>query len=86
MSPGSFRLDIEYDGSLYAFEPATGKLKWKAMTNGMVHATPAVQNGLAFIAGCDSILRAIRIADISAMHGIETSKLAESELLQTRGW
>jgi hypothetical protein len=33
------------------------------MTNGMVHATPAVQDGLAFIAGCDSILRAIRIAD-----------------------
>ncbi len=29
----------------------------------MVHATPAVQDGLAFIAGCDGIFRAVRVAD-----------------------
>ena len=28
-----------------------------------MHATPAVQNGRVFIAGCDEIFRAIRIAD-----------------------
>jgi outer membrane protein assembly factor BamB len=37
----------------------------------MVHATPAVQNGLAFIAGCDSILRAIRVADGKEVYQIE---------------
>jgi outer membrane protein assembly factor BamB len=50
----------------------TGKLKWKAVTNGMVHATPAVQDGLAFIAGCDSILRAIRIADGKEAYRIDS--------------
>ena len=38
----------------------------------MVHATPAVQNGLAFIAGCDSMLRAIRIADGKEVYQIES--------------
>jgi outer membrane protein assembly factor BamB len=38
----------------------------------MVHATPAVQNGLAFIAGCDSQLRAIRIADGKEVYHIDS--------------
>jgi outer membrane protein assembly factor BamB len=44
-------------------EAQTGKLRWKVQTEGPVHATPAVQDGLAFIAGCDEIFRAIRVAD-----------------------
>ena len=50
-----------YDAHLYGVDVKTGKERWKVLTNGQVHATPAVQDGLAFIAGCDSILRAIRI-------------------------
>ncbi len=38
----------------------------------MVHATPAVQNGLAFIAGCDSILRAIRVTDGKEVYQIDS--------------
>jgi outer membrane protein assembly factor BamB len=52
-----------YDGNLYALDAATGGLRWKVLTKGMVHATPAVKDGLAYIAGCDAIFRAIRIAD-----------------------
>lgn len=37
----------------------------------MVHATPAVQNGVAFIAGCDAILRAIRVTDGKEVYHIE---------------
>jgi outer membrane protein assembly factor BamB len=51
-----------YDGSLYAFDAATGKTAWQVQTKAQVHATPAVANGLAFISGCDGILRAITIA------------------------
>jgi eukaryotic-like serine/threonine-protein kinase len=38
----------------------------------MVHATPAVQQGLAFIAGCDAVLRAIRISDGKEAYKIES--------------
>ncbi|MEJ7607771.1 MAG: PQQ-binding-like beta-propeller repeat protein [Bryobacteraceae bacterium] len=36
---------------------------WQFKTNAQVHATAAIANGLTYIAGCDGILRAIRIAD-----------------------
>jgi outer membrane protein assembly factor BamB len=41
-------------------------------TNGQVHATPAVQDGLAFIAGCDAILRAIRVTDGKEAYQIDS--------------
>ncbi len=52
-----------YDGHLYALDAKTGRQRWKVETMGQVHATPAVLDGLAFIAGCDAVLRAIRVAD-----------------------
>jgi outer membrane protein assembly factor BamB len=47
-------------------------MRWKVLTNGQVHATPAVQDGLAFIAGCDAVLRAIRISDGTEAYQIES--------------
>ena len=41
----------------------TGKLAWKVKTEGYVHATPSVADGVAYITGCDEILRAIRVSD-----------------------
>jgi outer membrane protein assembly factor BamB len=38
----------------------------------MVHATPAVVNGIAFIAGCDAILRAIRVTDGTEIYRLES--------------
>jgi outer membrane protein assembly factor BamB len=51
-----------YDGHLYCLS-LDGKLLWKVQTQGPVHATPAIHDGVAYIAGCDEILRAIRVAD-----------------------
>ncbi|MGH9331628.1 MAG: PQQ-binding-like beta-propeller repeat protein [Vicinamibacterales bacterium] len=51
-----------YDTHLYCLS-LDGKLVWKVETKAQVHATPAVRDGVAIIAGCDEILRAIRIAD-----------------------
>jgi eukaryotic-like serine/threonine-protein kinase len=61
-----------YDGHLYALEARTGRLRWKVLTKGQVHATPAVQDGLAFIAGCDAVFRAIRVADGKEVYQIES--------------
>jgi outer membrane protein assembly factor BamB len=46
-----------YDAHLYALGAKNGKVVWK------VHSTPAVVDGVAYIAGCDEILRGIRVAD-----------------------
>jgi outer membrane protein assembly factor BamB len=52
-----------YDSNLYALAAKTGKLQWKVRTDGYVHATPSVVDGVAYITGCDEILRGIRIRD-----------------------
>ena len=52
-----------YDAHLYGLGAKDGKLAWKVQTEGYVHATPAVVDGIAYIAGCDEVLRAIRVAD-----------------------
>jgi outer membrane protein assembly factor BamB len=36
---------------------------WKAATDGPVHATASVVDGIAYIAGCDEHLRGIRVSD-----------------------
>lgn len=36
---------------------------WKVKTDGPVHATPSISGGLAYLAGCDELFRAIRISD-----------------------
>jgi len=38
-------------------------LRWKLRTEGPVHATPAVQNGIVYISGCDERFRAVNVAD-----------------------
>ena len=46
-----------YDTNLYALGAKDGKVLWKAQTEGYVHATPAVVDGVAYVTGCDEILR-----------------------------
>jgi outer membrane protein assembly factor BamB len=55
-----------YDTNLYALTARTGKLAWKVKTEGYVHATPSVADGVAYITGCDEILRAIRVSPQSS--------------------
>jgi outer membrane protein assembly factor BamB len=61
-----------YDGNLYCLDVKTGKVAWSFHTNGPVHATPSVQEGLAFISGCDGVFRAISIKDGKEMYQITT--------------
>ena len=51
-----------YDEHLYCLSARNGSLLWKFKTNGPVHSTP-IADGMAFIAGCDELFRAIRISD-----------------------
>jgi glucose dehydrogenase len=52
-----------YDSYLYAIRPDSGELAWKVQTQGQVHGTVAVGEGLAYVAGCDGIFRALRLED-----------------------
>jgi outer membrane protein assembly factor BamB len=52
-----------YDEHLYCLSARNGSLLWKFKTNGPVHSTPGIADGMAFIAGCDELFRAIRISD-----------------------
>ena len=61
-----------YDGSLYALAVKTGKTLWSLHTDGPVHATPAVQDGLTYVSGCDGVFRAIQIKDGKEVYQIKT--------------
>ncbi len=52
-----------YDEHFYALDAGTGEKLWSLQTEGPVHATPARGDGLAWITGCDAILRGVRIRD-----------------------
>jgi outer membrane protein assembly factor BamB len=47
------------DGNLYALDAATGALKWKFKTKGIIHTSPAIYNGIVYIGSWDTYLYAI---------------------------
>ena len=57
-----------YDNHLYCLD-TNGKPQWKLETDGYIHATPAIFNEFALVAGCDGLIRLVRIRD-----GVETQK------------
>ena len=61
-----------YDGNLYCLSLKDGKLIWGFRTNGPVHATASIAAGVAYISGCDGVLRGIRIADGKEVSSITT--------------
>jgi outer membrane protein assembly factor BamB len=53
-----------YDNRLYCLRPDSGEAAWSLETEGYVHGTPAVTaSGEAVVAGCDGMLRRVRLAD-----------------------
>src|SRR5215510_7013664 len=52
-----------YDEYLYCLNTRDGSVAWKFKTNGPVHSTPGIADGIAFIAGCDELFRAIRVSN-----------------------
>src|SRR5262249_8838958 len=59
-----------YDETLYALQEQTGKPVWTLETDGPVHATAAVQNGIVYFAGCDGDFRAVRLSDGAVLFAI----------------
>ena len=47
------------DGNLYALDAGTGLLKWKFKTNGIIHNSPALYNGMVFFGSWDTYLYAV---------------------------
>lgn len=65
-----------YDNSLYGLHPKDGSLAWRLETEGYVHATPAIweeseSTPLAISAGCDGMLRLVRVQDGSEVRQID---------------
>ena len=48
---------------LYCLSAGGGKLRWKQETDGPLHCTPGVRDGIAYVSGCDGMLRGIRVSD-----------------------
>lgn len=72
------------DGNVYALDAKSGNLKWKYLTNGIVHSSPAIADGILYVGGWDTYLYAIDAAsgnllwkfktgDQPGMSGIQTS-------------
>lgn len=60
---GDLVLIGSYDEHFYGVDRATGEARWSLQTEGPVHATPGRHDGLAWVTGCDAVLRGVRITD-----------------------
>jgi outer membrane protein assembly factor BamB len=47
------------DGNLYTLDAQNGNLKWKFKTNGIIHTSPALNNGTVFIGSWDTYMYAL---------------------------
>ena len=64
---GDLVLIGSYDEHFYGVDRATGEARWSLQTEGPVHATPGRHDGLAWVTGCDAVLRGVRITDGTEM-------------------
>lgn len=60
---GDLVLIGSYDEHFYGVDRVTGEARWSLQTEGPVHATPGRHDGLAWVTGCDAVLRGVRITD-----------------------
>ena len=51
------------DGSIYAFDAATGAERWKFATGKAIVASPAIYGGEVYVGGSDECFRALRLKD-----------------------
>ena len=64
---GDLVLIGSYDEHFYGVDRVTGAARWSLQTEGPVHATPGRHDGLAWVTGCDAVLRGVRITDGTEM-------------------
>jgi eukaryotic-like serine/threonine-protein kinase len=61
--PGNYKGPTVYfgssDGNLYALDAITGSFKWKFRTNGIIHTSPALYEGVIFFGSWDNNLYAV---------------------------
>ena len=50
-----------YDGTLHALSAGDGKPRWTYETEAQIHATCAIQDGIAYVAGCDGHFRGLDV-------------------------
>ena len=51
-----------YDGTLHALSLRDGTRRWSHESEAQIHATCAIQDGLAYVAGCDGHFRGLDVA------------------------
>jgi len=88
--------DIVYfgssDGNVYAVRAKDGVLKWKFKTNGIIHTSPTLYNGMIYIGSWDTWFYAIdaqtgkekwkfKTGDQPAMSGIQASATVENNVV-----
>ena len=56
------RLFWSFDWYIYAVDAATGQEKWRFLTSGPVHSSPAIANGVLYSGSHDGNLYAVDIA------------------------
>jgi outer membrane protein assembly factor BamB len=49
------------DGFLYAFDAASGRLRWKFQTGGRVRSSPAIHNGVVYVGSYDGSVYAVHL-------------------------
>jgi outer membrane protein assembly factor BamB len=80
------------DGNLYAVDAKNGSLKWKFTTNGIIHASPIIENGTIYIGSWDTYMYAInaktgkekwkfKTGDQVAMTGIQASSTVQDGVI-----
>ena len=65
------------DGNVYALDVATGAVKWKFKTGDVVHASPAIADGVVFIGSWDSYFYALDAATGAEKWRFKTGEDAE---------
>jgi outer membrane protein assembly factor BamB len=62
------------DHYFYGLDKATGSVKWKYLTRGAIHSSPAVANGVVYFGGEDSYVYALKTSDGSLLWRFKTER------------
>jgi outer membrane protein assembly factor BamB len=62
------------DHTFYALDKANGSVKWKYLTRGPIHGSPAVANGVVYFGGEDSYVYALKTTDGSLLWRFKTER------------
>ena len=70
------------DGNMYAVDAASGNLKWKFKTNGLIHTSPALSDGVIFFGSWDTWFYALNSRTGNEQWKFKTREQADFHLLE----